>query len=259
MSEENQNSVESESPPRKYANKYESPEDLESAYNSLNKKFSSTLRVPDSGATPDEWEKFWGKMGRPETPHGYSMPENEQQRKVLDPMSKVAHEAGLTKSQWDALSQVAKDQLVRDSEAENAQIEKMREEWQNSAKLRYGETLDEKLAQAKRTLDGLVEANPDISSVLSKTGLVDHPAILEMMIQTGETMADDKSPDQAVSTPSGDNIDALVNEGMKLMSKGSPLDPRHEDYRTDFKRYMEIQEILMNAGYQGLTDPRFKV
>ena len=44
MSEENQDSVESESPPRKYANKYESPEDLESAYNSLNKKFSSTLR-----------------------------------------------------------------------------------------------------------------------------------------------------------------------------------------------------------------------
>ena len=85
MSEENQDSVESESPPRKYANKYESPEDLESAYNSLNKKFSSTLRVPDSGATPDEWEKFWGKMGRPETPHGYSMPENEQQRQVLDP------------------------------------------------------------------------------------------------------------------------------------------------------------------------------
>ena len=245
--------------PRKFAKKYDTVEGLESAYEGLQKKLSSELRVPDSGASPEDWASFYSKLGRPETPHGYLMPENTREREALDPMSKVAHEQGLTKEQWEALSGVAKSQLVKDTEKDAAKIEKMREEWQTSAKLRYGENLDEKLAQAKRTLDGLVHENPDINSVLTKTGLVDHPAILDLMIQTGEKMSDDKSPDQAVSTPGGDNIEAIVNEGLKLVAKGSPLNPRHEDYRPDYKRFMEIQQILMDNGYEGLTDPRFRV
>tara|TARA_R100001143_G_C3340267_1_gene123898 strand:+ start:400 stop:1218 length:819 start_codon:yes stop_codon:yes gene_type:complete len=239
--------------------KYASVQELASAYQNLAQKMSSTARVPSQDATSEEWNTFYQKMGRPETPHGYSMPEGEKERAALDPLSKAAHTAGLTKTQWESLSQVAQSQLVKDTEAEKAHISKIREEWQDGAKRRYGEDLDQKLALAKRSLDGITAENPDIEDVLSRTGLIDHPAVLDLMIQTGEKQMDDSTPSQGVSTPSGDSDpQRLAARARELTKIGALNDRRNPDYEKHIEEFMQIQAKLAEAGFAGATDPRLK-
>lgn len=239
--------------------KYNSVEDLAKAYQNLATKLSSTARVPEESATGEEWDSFYSRMGRPETPHGYVMPDGEKEKAALDPLTKVAHEAGLTKEQWEKMSGVAQKQLVRNHEAEQTSIDKAREEWQDSAKRKYGETLDEKLAAAKRTLDNLNEQNPDIGSVLNKTGLVDHPAILDLMIQTGESEMDDTTPSGSISAAGGDE-DAMqmAIKIRQFVKKGSVTNSRHIDYEVDYPEFIKLQEKLLELGYEGATDERLK-
>ena len=241
------------------AKKYKTPQDLAKAYQSLSQKLSSTARVPDANAPVEEWGEFYSKLGRPETPHGYDLPEGEKARAALDPLTKAAHAAGLTKKQWDKLHPVAQEQLVRDESAEKEQLDKAREEWQEGARRRYGEGLEEKLALAKRSLDTLTSENPDIQQVLSKTGLVDHPAILDMMIERGNSMSDDSTPTNAVSDTGGETDPMKIAQKIRSMMKDSAhTDPRHKDAEVHREEYYRLLGELATLGYEGVYDDRLK-
>jgi len=239
--------------------KYKTPEDLAKAYQSLSQKLSSTARVPGPEASSEEWDSFYQKLGRPETPHGYDLPEGEKERNVLDPLTKAAHVAGLTKKQWSQLSPVAQEQLVRDDAAEKEQLDKAREEWQEGARRRYGEQLEEKLAMAKRSLDTLTNENPDIQQVLSKTGLVDHPAILDMMIERGNAMSDDSTPTNAVSETGGETDPMKIAQKIRsMMKEPAHTDPRHKDAEVHREEYFELLGKLNELGFDGVYDDRLK-
>jgi len=239
--------------------KYKTPKDLAKAYQSLSQKLSSTARAPGDGASDEEWSAFYQKLGRPETPHGYEMPEGEKAREVLDPLTKAAHAAGLTKKQWGQLHPVAQQQLVKDAAADREQVDKARAEWQEGAKRKYGDGLEEKLALAKRSLDTLTSENPDIQQVLSKTGLVDHPAILDMMIERGNSMSDDSTPTSAVSDTGGETDPMKIAQKLRSMMKDDAhTDPRHKDAEAHKEEYYRLLEELSNQGYAGVYDERLK-
>jgi hypothetical protein len=90
---------------------YKSMGDLLKSHKNLESMLGKKDRVaviPDEKSTPEEWQSYYAKIGRPEKPDGYGiqveMPEgmpwdNEFQTKMLG----VMHEQGLSKKQAESL------------------------------------------------------------------------------------------------------------------------------------------------------------
>ncbi|KFB11034.1 hypothetical protein [Nitratireductor basaltis] len=80
-------------------------------YRNLETHASKSLRVPGEDATPEDWNAFYSKLGRPEKPEGYELKLNSEtvpEDFPYDEASAVefrnwAHEAGLTPHQAQKL------------------------------------------------------------------------------------------------------------------------------------------------------------
>lgn len=98
LSEDNRSLVE--------AKKWDAPEAVVKSYRDLEAHASKALVPPSEDAKPEDWDAFYGKLGRPENPDGYEfkLPEGVPEDMPYDDTLKTefqtwAHEAGLTPKQ----------------------------------------------------------------------------------------------------------------------------------------------------------------
>jgi hypothetical protein len=106
-----------------YKDKYtefKNPEDFVKGYDNLVSKLGADPIVkPKSDAAPEEWQKYYNKLGRPESADKYAinLPENglTYDDNMLNGFKKAAHESGLTQDQvekvfgWYDASMLAAD------------------------------------------------------------------------------------------------------------------------------------------------------
>lgn len=93
------------------AKQWKSPDDAIRSYRELEHHASKALKLPGENATAEDWDKFYSKLGRPESPDKYELKLNTEavpQDFPYDETSAIefrkwAHEAGLTPSQAQAL------------------------------------------------------------------------------------------------------------------------------------------------------------
>lgn len=93
------------------AKKWTSPNDGLKAYRELEAHASKALTVPGENATADDWNKFYGKLGRPETADKYEIKVDRSTLPADMPYDETmsvefrnwAHEAGLNTKQAQAL------------------------------------------------------------------------------------------------------------------------------------------------------------
>jgi hypothetical protein len=103
---------------------------------------SSRVVIPKEGASKEDFDAFYSKLGRPADPTGYELKAGEGgDQKVADRFSALAHETGLTKQQvqalapkWDAFAketvaarEAAAEQQYQSTAA--AEMEGLRTEW----------------------------------------------------------------------------------------------------------------------------------
>ena len=90
---------------------YANPNELALANYSLTKMQRgdpSVVGVPGEGATPEDWNAFYGKLGRPDAPEGYDLKFPEGQAvdaPMLEWGKKAFHEVGLSPKQAQALAE----------------------------------------------------------------------------------------------------------------------------------------------------------
>jgi hypothetical protein len=74
---------------------------LVTSYVHAQKAVGSKVNLPNEKSAPEEWDKLFNRLGRPENADGYEIetPDYKFDDNVLKEIKKAAHEAGLTKTQ----------------------------------------------------------------------------------------------------------------------------------------------------------------
>lgn len=179
---------------------YKSPEDIVTAYKNAEQKLGSSLTPPKDDAPAEEWDKFYGKLGRPETPDAYDLkrpeglPEDMPWNADAESAFKTwAHEDGLTPKQAQGqLSKFAQFQAEQFKAAQAAQAEAV-ETTHSELTKEWGapdsEGFKTKLAMADRAMKklGLTEAYQKSGLILAD-GSVTDPQIAKAFAAIGETM-----------------------------------------------------------------------
>jgi len=162
--------------------------DVLKGYVEAQKFIGGSIKIPGKDAKPEEWDKYYAKLGRPEAAdkYGTAMPDlpegfawDEGQMKSF---FETAHKAGLSTAQAQSLVDwYAADQkgVLKAGEAAIAEAETaLKGEW----KAAYPRNLG--LAKAASKWLGVME-------VLDQTGLGNHPTILKGFAKLGRSLAED--------------------------------------------------------------------
>lgn len=88
---------------------YRDPKDLYKAYRSLERTLSNDkIVLPKDGADPAEWDAVWNKLGRPEAPDKYAMPEGAD-AEMFKSLAPGLHKAGLSNAQVGEITKAYND------------------------------------------------------------------------------------------------------------------------------------------------------
>lgn len=209
------------------------------------------LTIPNPDATPEEWSEVYTKLGRPNDPSGYKLPEIEGASEEQDALIRQsAFDLDLTPAQTAKMrEQVYANSTKAATERQDSQTAAMTE---TAATLRneWGADYD---ANNEFAADGVMFVGGEefLKSVQDK-GLLGDPAFVKAMAKIGEMQAEpdgliggqqagafEMSPGQAKA-----NITALT------MDKGyqeALFDKRHPGH----KAAVEKQTRLYGAAYTG--------
>lgn len=174
---------------------WKTPIDAVDGYRNLEKHMGvpadKLLRLPDwDKADKVELDQFFGKLGRPSDPNGYSIKPPEGQSGELSDWAKpVFHEAGLTDRQakvitdkWNEYisgSKVKQDEALQQSIAQ--QNEELRREW--------GSAYDQELGSAKNAAIALGMKQEQIDKLENSLGF---SGLMKMMANIGKRIGEDK-------------------------------------------------------------------
>ncbi len=218
--------------------------DVLKGYAEAQKYIGGSVRIPATDAKPEEWDKFYGKLGRPETPDKYApvmpdLPEgfawDEGQTKSF---FEAAHKTGLTPQQAQALVDwYAEDQkgVLKAGESAIAEAETaMKAEW----KAAYPKNLG--LAKAASNWLGVTE-------VLDQTGLGNHPTILKAFAKLGKALAED-------GVISGEVEGVPTNEVVQKQIAAIMNDRKHPYWNRNLAGHAEAVEEVTRL-HQLLANP----
>lgn len=232
---------------------------LATEYVKNQREFSQQIRVPSEHAPTEQWESYYKRMGRPESPDGYSVPEESgsTMSKVLQALRPVAHQTGVTDKQWE---QIAKGIVQGSTEQEQAKAEELKsaaDAWRQQAAQRFGDRLEDVVAAGQTAVNQIAEQDPRVKEVLEQTGLGNHPAFLELMSNVANATGPESNP--TGSGPEVDNAAAVIElaaEGREIVNSPEANDRFNPKYEQAMNRYYAILQKVKAAGYEGVTDKR---
>lgn len=182
---------------------WDSPDKIVESYRNLEAKIGDSLRPPADDASPEEWQAFYGRLGRPDAPDGYefTMPQDLAEDFPYDAESagrfaQWAHEAGLTPRQaqnlHDRFVQDMNGQFAATGEERMAAVDKAHdalvEAWGEPSTERYQRSV-ELANRALRELGGDDLAQALIGrGAITPEGAIADPAIGFMLKKAGERL-----------------------------------------------------------------------
>lgn len=143
------------------AKAYRNPAELALAnYNltRLQRGDPSVIGVPGENATPEDWNAFYGKLGRPETPEGYEFQFGDDVK--TDPAmvewgKKAFHDVGLTPKQAQALAEKWNQFAAEQTGAGNAAFTQQNDQELAALETKWGADLQKNKAAGQRVVQAL--------------------------------------------------------------------------------------------------------
>lgn len=154
---------------------------------------SDKVPVPNDNWDEEQWNDFYNKIGRPETPENYEFtrPEIPEGMNYNEDMEKAfasqAHNLGLTQPQasklldWYNKSQIdMQSELEKKAEFEQSQaVEALKKEW--------GKVYSDKMEKANAAVRTFGAAD-----TLEKAGYANNPDMVKLFAKVGESISEDK-------------------------------------------------------------------
>lgn len=186
---------------------FKAPEELAKGYiNLLGKMGADKVVIPGKHATQEDWDGFFSKLGRPESPDKYEMEVSAGGEEIAKSFKEAAHKAGLLPSQVKAISDWNKEIETKLGEAHDSKIKKfiddgkakLKEEWTDA---RFDKEVGIAL-QATKEFFG-----KEYFEWAEKCGVANDPMFIKMMNKVGHSMSEDKlKGDSGVSFNDGADV-----------------------------------------------------
>lgn len=167
--------------------KFKDLNSLADGYINLEKKIGSNpVSLPADDAPQEQWDAFYNKLGRPETPDAYEYA--GEKTEFTNAMAQAAHEAGLTAKQWAKLAEsydsLASQQIVEQRHTREDAEAILKQEWN----IMYGTNIEKAKAAIEYVSTNLGE---DANAIVKKYG--NDPSMIKMMALIGDKLVEDKT------------------------------------------------------------------
>ena len=201
----------------------------------------ATVKLPGADASEEDWDKFYDKLGRPESPEAYNLskelPEGlDFSEDLYDGFIQNIHKAGLTKKQADAIYGWYNNKCVEMSKELASKVEasykksvdeavtSLKKEWGTD----YQKNLDSAVAMANKFL------SPATKQYLNASKLGNNPLLIKDFYNLSKQVS---GAQMRGDGPSG-NVSSLAELEAKMAAN-----LRAADYTTNVKLQQENKEI----------------
>lgn len=237
-----------EEPVREYmeAKQYANPNEAAiAAYNAnkLAKVGEDAIIAPGKDATPEQWNDFYSKLGRPETPEGYEFKFDEGIKADEDMMNfgkQLFHELGASpeKAQaaadkWNEFAATMQNSAVEAERAANTQaLDALVDKWEGEEKL------NEMKAAGERAVKSL---GLDATAIERIEDQIGSAPIVELLAMIGSRVGEGQFKD--TGTPAGD-----PNDPVNMTAKQA------QDSITKLQEDVEFQKAYTDKNHAGHKD-----
>lgn len=176
-------------------NQYKTFEDMARGLVETKRMVGDRVKVPGEGATPEDWDKFFTRLGRPETADGYEFTKVELPEAMgfdpadLNSFKEVFHKLGLTKTQADAIQKQYLEQLKAKHDTILSEYDKSVNTQLEALKTRWGADFEANRDLAMNTFN--TYANPNLKATVEKEGWGNHPDFVELFHKIGTATKED--------------------------------------------------------------------
>ncbi len=169
---------------------------LAKGYSELYGKMGGYAKIPTAESTAEEKSAFYNKQGRPDSADGYALPtlaEGEEiDKELFSGWASIAHEAGMTDTQFSSLASKYVELEAQRKEVETVEYNRYREESDRKLHETYGADYDKNIELSKRAYTEY--ASDDLKELLGTdkwVGLMNEPSFIDMMVEIGKKNMDD--------------------------------------------------------------------
>lgn len=120
---------------------------------------ANRIAIPGENATPQQWNEFYAKIGRPETPDKYTLPDDIQVDESLKPdatkfaaVQKMFHDAGLTPRQAKAVMSYYMKSLDGELKSTRASVEQSHQQAVATLQQEWGDKFQANVDVAKSVI-----------------------------------------------------------------------------------------------------------
>jgi len=217
-------------------------EDLAKSYVHLEKSIGGRVPIPAADAKPEEWDAFYGKIGRPEKAEGYDKYQAPEglpwDADVEGRFFTVAHKHGLTKNQAKALLEwygsEGQEGITRAEQA----IQANRQGAWDTLRKSWGANAEARVALAQQAVEKV--GGEELKAVLDETGLGDHPAFLKFAERLGALLQEDGEISPVVGAVQQKQAQDEIN---RLMADKAYTDSEHPDHVKVIQRIRELSPV----------------
>lgn len=163
------------------------PSTLAKSYVELEKKLGQVIVLPKGDAKPEEWEKFYSQVGRPESPDNYQFDPVvgfDTDKAVEASIKKMAHAAGLSQAQAAKLYAFYGKQALESAKATRSAAEAEKAKTMGQLKEAWGQNYEHNLELADRFLDKV--GGDGTAQYLKDKGYANDPVLLTIFAHAGE-------------------------------------------------------------------------
>ena len=228
--------------------KFKTPQDFAKSHLELVKMIGKDKVVlPNEKSKPEEIKAFYQKLGVPETPQGYKIPQIEGvtlNKEGAEAFLKVAHESNLSQKQIDSLYKYVLDSGVASAKDREAAEIKKSEEAVATLRGEFGRAYDERLGAANKVLANF--ATPDELKAIQGT-LGNDPNMVRFLSKIGAAMSESGFKGMGAG-PSVMTPDMAKNEIHRIMSDPHhPINVKnHPEHNVAVERMLDLQRMTSN-------------
>lgn len=171
-----------------------SVEDLAKSTINAQQMLGGRVAIPNSDAPKEEWDSFYGKIGRPEEAGAYETPTENMPQELTEDFSQAlkveAHRLGLSKGQYAGLARYMSQTAHASAEGQSNMAKGRKEEAEQVLRERFGAAYDQNIGLARTALQKF--GGEELAKALSESGYDNNPAMIEAFARIGRAVSEDE-------------------------------------------------------------------
>lgn len=200
----------------------------------------------------DERMDFMNKLGRPETPEGYTFDEIQYPEgfpsddgEFLNKFKTIAHETGLLPAQVKAIHSWYENETIESFKNSTTENQKAMEDASTELKKDFGNAYEQKLEVARRTARSF--AGDKFDALTEKYG--NDPDFIRIMAKIGESMGEDQFVGQGDSDRSNAQTPDKARERISMLQGDQEFQKKYTDRRHPLHKQAvdEMAELYRDA------------